>query len=343
MLKRLIAMLLLSMTLFEAHAAKNVAPTVTMTATLTVANAPGTIVLSGTASDSDGSIAKVEFFSGTTLLSTVTQAPYGYTWSNVAAGSYSLTARATDNRGSATTTQPSLVTVLAGIPKVHYVYADQVNTAREITNSAGALVWRADATEPFGSNLPNENPSSLGTFNYNLRFPGQYFDFETLLHYNYFRDYDPQTGRFIQSDPIGLGGGLNTFAYVGDNPVIKVDSDGLQACVPMVTPFGPACLPVPPPIIPAVPQPKPDAIPGAANDAIYGGGGNCPPDCEEFRRALNRTYIALTMLDKVSFDMFTKTQTTLQWAWFWLRVKEYEKDCGPWTPPPTDIHEIYGR
>jgi len=63
---------------------------------------------------------------------------------------------------------------------------------------------------------------------YNKRFPGQYKDAETGLHYNYFRDYDPSIGRYIQSDPIGLGGGLNIYAYVASNPLIYIDSLGLD-------------------------------------------------------------------------------------------------------------------
>jgi RHS repeat-associated protein len=89
-------------------------------------------------------------------------------------------------------------------------------------------VWRWDQQEPFGANVADENPSGLGAFEFPLRFPGQYFDKETNLHYNYFRDYDPGLGAYKQSDPVGLDGGLNTYAYVSSQPLTAIDPEGLQ-------------------------------------------------------------------------------------------------------------------
>jgi RHS repeat-associated protein len=64
--------------------------------------------------------------------------------------------------------------------------------------------------------------------------PGQYFDAETGLHQNWFRDYDPSTGRYLQSDPIGLNGGLSTYGYAGQNPLLNVDPLGLEHYVLLV-------------------------------------------------------------------------------------------------------------
>ena len=69
---------------------------------------------------------------------------------------------------------------------------------------------------------------SVNSFANNLRFAGQYFDEETGLHYNYVRDYDPQTGRYVQSDPIGLNGGLKSYTCVGSNPINLTDFFGLM-------------------------------------------------------------------------------------------------------------------
>ncbi|MGH8700710.1 MAG: RHS repeat-associated core domain-containing protein [Burkholderiales bacterium] len=97
-----------------------------------------------------------------------------------------------------------------------------------ITDESQRVVWRWENTEPFGKSLPEEDPDGDGiAFEMPLRFPGQYRDAETGLFYNYFRDYDPQTGRYVQSDPIGVLGGLNTYAYVAGNPLGAVDPLGL--------------------------------------------------------------------------------------------------------------------
>ena len=110
----------------------------------------------------------------------------------------------------------------------YLIQADHLNTPRAILGASNALVWKWDS-DAFGGTAANENPSALGIFNYNPRFPGQYYDKESALHYNYFRDsYNPKTGRYFQSDPIGLLGGINTYAYVGNNPVGYRDPLGLN-------------------------------------------------------------------------------------------------------------------
>ncbi len=110
---------------------------------------------------------------------------------------------------------------------LYFVHVDHLNTPRLIANQTGQTVWRWDQQEPFGVNVPDENPSALGAFEFPLRFPGQYADKETNLHYNMARDYGPESGRYFQSDPIGLQGGLNTYAYVNGNSLSRTDPTGL--------------------------------------------------------------------------------------------------------------------
>jgi RHS repeat-associated protein len=112
---------------------------------------------------------------------------------------------------------------------IFYIWADHLGTPRLISDAMNEIRWEWAHSDPFGNNLPNENPGGIGNFTYNLRSPGQYYDVETGNHYNYFRDYDPKLGRFIQSDPIGLRGGVNTYGYVGGNPLSFSDAFGLFA------------------------------------------------------------------------------------------------------------------
>ena len=99
-------------------------------------------------------------------------------------------------------------------------------------SASGRVEWQLDNVDPFGANMANENPTGQGAFNFNLRFPGQYFDRETNTHYNVNRDYNPAIGGYIQSDPTGLrGGSFSTFIYVGGNPLSFTDPLGLTVYV----------------------------------------------------------------------------------------------------------------
>jgi RHS repeat-associated protein len=109
-----------------------------------------------------------------------------------------------------------------------YVHTDQLNTPKKVSRpSDNALRWKWDPT-PFGEGVPDQNPASIGTFVYNLRFPGQQFDVETNLNYNYFRDYDPAVGRYVQPDPLGIDADVALYRYVGNSPLSAVDPLGLE-------------------------------------------------------------------------------------------------------------------
>lgn len=118
-----------------------------------------------------------------------------------------------------------LMVVSAGAS--YAVMADHLNTPLTLTStSSGAIIWDWRTRDAFGATEPILS-NGQGLRQFNLRFPGQMADNETKLFYNYFRDYDPRTGRYLQSDPIGLEGGVNTYAYVGSNPTIATDPLGL--------------------------------------------------------------------------------------------------------------------
>jgi RHS repeat-associated protein len=112
--------------------------------------------------------------------------------------------------------------------RTSYVYSDHLDTARVIVRASDHFIqWRWDQAEAYGNTPPNANPNALGAFAFNLRFPGQLYDSESNLVYNLNRYYDASTGRYVESDPIGLEGGINTYAYVEGNPLNYVDPMGL--------------------------------------------------------------------------------------------------------------------
>ncbi len=195
--------------------------------------APANIPIAASASDTVGTVTKVDFYQGGTLIITLTAAPYSFTWTNVPAGNYSLTAVATNDAGTSATSAAVTIAVNSGVAQIYYIHPDHLNTPRLIADSTGTTVWRWDQGEPFGNDIPNGDPSNTGNaFDFPLRFPGQYFDRETGLSFNVFRDYDPAIGRYVESDPIGLGGGLNSYVYVGSNPLSLTDPFGLAESGP---------------------------------------------------------------------------------------------------------------
>ena len=103
----------------------------------------------------------------------------------------------------------------------YFVHTDHLGTPQKITDDSQAVVWNA-AYLPFG-----EVEITTAAIENNVRFPGQYSDAETGLHYNYFRDYEPSMGRYLKSDPVGIQGGFNLYTYAWADPIHMVDIYGL--------------------------------------------------------------------------------------------------------------------
>jgi RHS repeat-associated protein len=124
------------------------------------------------------------------------------------------------------TNRLALVDMAGGGEELYYFQNDHLGTPTSLTNTENESVWEA-VYAPFGEAKVNMYSTVVNNF----RFPGQYYDAETGLHYNWNRYYDPSTGRYLTPDPIGLAGGLNLYAYVQNNPVNFVDPMGLETTI----------------------------------------------------------------------------------------------------------------
>lgn len=118
---------------------------------------------------------------------------------------------------------------------LYFIHPDHLGTPRIVADDAGTAVWKWDQREPFGNDVPNQDPGNTGTtFDLPIRFPGQYQDSETNVRFNNFRDYNSETGRFVQSDPIGLAGGINTYSYARNRSISSIDPLGLYESSPVL-------------------------------------------------------------------------------------------------------------
>ncbi len=114
--------------------------------------------------------------------------------------------------------------------EIYYYHNDHLGTPQQLVNSTGQVVWQAKYSAFGKANI------TISAIENNLRAPGQYFDLETGLHQNYFRDYDPSTGRYLENDPIGFNGGLNNYIYINSSPLIGIDPYGLVAHMNLISP-----------------------------------------------------------------------------------------------------------
>jgi RHS repeat-associated protein len=118
--------------------------------------------------------------------------------------------------------EPVAMKVYGGLAGWYWFINDHLGTPQKMVDESGSVVWAA-AYAPFGEARVYQDEVVN-----NLRFPGQYYDVETGLHYNWHRYYDPRTGRYLRADPIGLAGGMNVYVYAQNNPANLIDPHGLM-------------------------------------------------------------------------------------------------------------------
>jgi RHS repeat-associated protein len=156
-----------------------------------------------------------------------------------------------------------------GSTNVTYLHPDHLGTPRLGTNSQGLIVWKMQS-DGFGvPTITNPYLDNGVTINVRLRLPGQiaYGGFNGVS-YNYYRDYDPNVGRYLESDPIGLRGGRNTYVYVGANPIMSIDSFGLDTLAIINGPIGPTLSP------PSLGNPFGHSAVAATGSGLYSPGNN---------------------------------------------------------------------
>jgi RHS repeat-associated protein len=176
----------------------------------------------------------------------------------------------------------------AGAGTYTYLQDDRMGRPQVATNSSGTVVWKASYF-PWGETL-----ATSGSFVVNLRFPGQYYDAESGFSHNGFRDYWPQQGRYVEFDPIGLGGGINPYLYAEASPMKESDPSGLGGAIRLPrVPYLPALpeLPLPPAFWPGTPENQRlvsatlRAIHGILNNEVDDASeteGSCPAKEEEW-------------------------------------------------------------
>ena len=183
---------------------------------------PASITLSASASDADGTVTRVDYYQGSTLIGSATTAPYTATWTAMQAGSYAITARAVDNYGASGTSAAAVITLGGGITFLHHDLAGNPITA---TDTAGNVLWRENF-RPFGDRLNNQAAAS-GNRQW---FHGKAVDADTGLSYFGARYYDPALGRFMGVDAVGFDEGnlhsFNKYLYGNGNPYKYTDPDG---------------------------------------------------------------------------------------------------------------------